>query len=126
MEFLIILIVIVFVILGWLLLLAGAGICINDKCPPLNISKEETETLKLFDKFFNNLTEEEQNEYLEKIKNPAYHDSYTPYIRDVWDSSSNSKSNCKDVSTACCFCSYKKKNKEYKKESTHGTLLGII
>lgn len=97
MELLVILTIIMFIILGWFLLLIGAGICINDKCSPLNISKEETETLKLFDKFFNNLTEEEQNEYLEKIKNSAYHDSYTPYIRDVWDSSSNSKSNCEDI-----------------------------
>ena len=97
MELLVILIVIVFVILGWLLLLAGAGICINDKCPPLNISKEEMKTFKAFDKFFNNLTEEEQNEYLEEIKNFNYSDSFTPYIRDVWDSSNNSKRNCTDI-----------------------------
>ena len=88
-DFLIIFFIIIIALAGWLILIAGAGMCIDNKCPPLNISPEENKALRQFEKFFNNLTEEQQNEYLEKIKDQNYSEAYTPYIRDLWNDSSN-------------------------------------
>ena len=85
---LIIFFIVVLALAGWLLLIAGAGMCIDDKCPPLNISPEENKALRKFEKFFHDLTNEQQKEYLEKIKDPNYSDAYTPYIRDLWNDSS--------------------------------------
>ena len=67
-DYLILFFIIALVLAGWLILIAGAGMCIDDKCQPLNMSSEEMKTLKTFERFFNNLTEEQQNEYVEKIK----------------------------------------------------------
>lgn len=88
-DYLIIFFIIALVLAGWLILIAGAGMCIDDKCQPLKMSSEEMKTLKTFERFFNNLTEEQQNEYVEKIKDQNYSDSYTPYLRDLWNDSSN-------------------------------------
>ena len=92
-DYLILFFIIALVLAGWLMLIAGAGMCIDDKCQPLNISSEEMKTLKAFERFFNNLTEEQQHEYVEKIKDQNYSDSYTPYIRDIWNDSSYPSSN---------------------------------
>ena len=83
-DYLIIFFIIALVLAGWLILIAGAGMCIDDKCQPLNISSEEMKTLKTFERFFNNLTEEQQNEYVEKIKDQNYSDSFTPLWLILW------------------------------------------
>ena len=88
-DYLILFFIIALVLAGWLILIAGAGMCIDDKCQPLNMSSEEMKTLKAFERFFNNLTEEQQHEYMEEIKDQNYSDDYTPYLRDLWNNSSN-------------------------------------
>ena len=88
-DYLIIFFIIALVLAGWLILIAGAGMCIDDKCPPLNLSSEENKALRKFEIFFNNLTEEQQHEYMERIKDQNYSDAYTPYLRDLWNDSSN-------------------------------------
>lgn len=93
MEPLILIALIVSPIIGLIVLLYGAGLCIDEKCRPLSFTAEENRMLRKFERFFNNLTEEQQNEYVEKVKNNSdYTDSYTPYIRNLWFDSNDSES----------------------------------
>ena len=65
--------------------------CIDNKYPTLEFKSSK------FEKFFNNLSLEEQKEYVEKIEDPNYRDSYTSYIRSFWNDSDAFKDDSKTI-----------------------------
>lgn len=73
---LIILFVIIFC-LGFLFLIVGAGLCIDEKCPPIQPDGNLL-TLKCY---LNSLTDEEKNEFFENIKDPNYCGPHADCVR---------------------------------------------
>ena len=86
-----ILIILFVIILCCLLLIAGAGLCIDEKCPPIQPNGDLL-TLKCY---LDSLTDEQQKEFFENIKDPDYCGPHADRVRRLRGNSCKSENHSK-------------------------------